>query len=50
MTGGAPGGSVISEDSGAVRSYKSDKLFSGPSSPALKKTARNQVIEKAIFF
>ena len=33
-------------DDSAVRSYKSDKLFSGPSSPAIKKTNRNQVLEE----
>ena len=35
MTSAGPGGSVISDDSGAVRSYKSDKLFSGPSSTTM---------------
>ena len=38
--------SGASDDSGAVRSYKSDKLFSGPSSPAIKKTNRTQVLEE----
>ena len=40
---GVVGGSIYSEDSAALRSAKSDKIFSGPSSPVVKAKRGNLV-------
>eukprot|EP00092_Neocalanus_flemingeri_P000309 GFUD01000331.1.p1 GENE.GFUD01000331.1~~GFUD01000331.1.p1 ORF type:complete len:429 (+),score=118.20 GFUD01000331.1:81-1289(+) len=46
VTSVVPGGSIYSDDSGAIKSQKSDKMFSGPGSPVIKKSNKNQLVEE----